>query len=1546
VNDASTSQAKLVPALLLTFTLLVATLAAAAASAQSEPSTLFVATGHITPELEPIAEGVAEWIRQRVAGTEATVVPGPGMRRGFSLLRSSRQQGGDKPTTGALLAHASKLAAAEALLVDLRWERGKILADFRLYEVSSGILSGGALVTAEPMHLIVESETALADIYHRLGVKGAAPSPHALAAHGIDELSAVTRALVFLDQEVVVRSWRALLGQTSTTAERLRGEITTAAAGDKIPLAERARLSAARGEVEGAWSLITEQAPAAYADPSGSSAMLVAAGEVQLERGVLDQSRAYFEKALELRPNNAEASLGLGRVLIAQKQLDGARRAFEHSAKHDPSSPRPLELLAELERPALQARLVLEAGDRHAAQLSTAPAQIHFERAVAMDPSLEAVALERSGTLYARTGAPEQAIASLERSNELGGKTTTRMLRIARAQAAMQQPEASQLTLLEIVDEIDPQSGAAFTELGELYSETEQPGPAVGYLEQAVALQPNEARPKRSLARALHQRRGEGDVERAVELLEASEANAPFSAADLRELAALQHETGNLGGAAASLERALDLRALDLEAQRAYVQVLEQKGDVQSASMFADRFSTAGLQDFILDDETLAALAAARRSGGEAGLEQIDALVSSFGGASVGVERVVLLGLRETTSGAERILRWVRPRRSKLARVEDELAETIAAQYVLVEPELVQEYIQTSIDSLFDFQGKASRDVLAITDVNIALDVDGVFVAQISAQGAVDGAPEGSCLAGPHYQLQLRRLSGQQDHEVQLLANSACLEGGANGAYGDWNYYAAAPWSLALLILLYPVLRGWGSVTIDFKLPPKSKALFAVRLSQKPGKVKDRSEKSKGKARYVFERQLKDLEHRERRLQGERMEFRWVPARRTPYYITVRGPLLDLTNDELVGEFLEERKILVKRREHLQVDFNMCSLEAAIIVNVKRGEEAVSRARLSFRGVTNSLRYVSEGSGMLYAKKGEHVIVVGTEDRVAEIPLDVSELVPLSLTVDIASESDLLFKDCPDAVGPYLEGDWGTAATALEHAGQTSVAHRVRALLHRERGDKQALARELEAAGDLAESATLRREAAQHDQSAILFEEAGEFAQAAEAYQAAGDLASAARCYESAYDWPNAIECYQDLGDIDKVLALMERSGEIFEAGCLAAEQNLLDRAIDNLQQVDTRHPRYSESCRVLAEVLERKGEMDLAAEKFDQAVKLAGGDDAPLEMLGNYARLLEQAQRDDEALSVYENIRRRDLRFKDVGTHIEQLRKRTTQLVTENSDEGSQTMSVGAARTPAESLRYEILGELGRGGMGVVYKAKDRHLERIVALKVLSENLRQHQSALELFLREARSAAALNHRNIVIVYDAGQEGDMDFISMERLEGVGLDSILKKRGSLDYRTAASVALQVVAGLDYAQQSKIIHRDIKPSNLFVTKERVVKIMDFGLAKMVEEVRRSSTVIGGTPNYMAPEQAVGEATDHRTDLYALGGTLFHLVTGGVPFEAGDVAYHHAHSPPPDARERELSVPAEMAELIMKLMAKKPEDRYQSAREVAAVLQHILK
>jgi serine/threonine protein kinase len=313
-------------------------------------------------------------------------------------------------------------------------------------------------------------------------------------------------------------------------------------------------------------------------------------------------------------------------------------------------------------------------------------------------------------------------------------------------------------------------------------------------------------------------------------------------------------------------------------------------------------------------------------------------------------------------------------------------------------------------------------------------------------------------------------------------------------------------------------------------------------------------------------------------------------------------------------------------------------------------------------------------------------------------------------------------------------------------------------------------------------------------------------------------------------------------------------------------------------------------------------------------------------------AELLAQGTDKQSALEAYETVRRMDPRRSDVTQHIEALRA---------------DLSRSAAPTPrpdahgAES-RYEILEELGRGGMGVVYKARDRHLGRIVALKRLPDNLRHNQAAARLFLREARAAASLNHRHIVTVYDAGEENGVYQITMELLEGLPLNAIQEKRGRISVADTAQLGIQVCAGLHYAHERRIVHRDIKTANLFFTREKVVKIMDFGLAKTIEEVRKSSTVIGGTPYYMAPEQAAGDAVDHRTDLYALGVTLFRLLTGTFPFSRGDLAYHHRHTPPPDPREHCPDLPEDLAGLILELLAKDPDGRPGSAADVADRLQ----
>ncbi len=155
-----------------------------------------------------------------------------------------------------------------------------------------------------------------------------------------------------------------------------------------------------------------------------------------------------------------------------------------------------------------------------------------------------------------------------------------------------------------------------------------------------------------------------------------------------------------------------------------------------------------------------------------------------------------------------------------------------------------------------------------------------------------------------------------------------------------------------------------------------------------------------------------------------------------------------------------------------------------------------------------------------------------------------------------------------------------------------------------------------------------------------------------------------------------------------------------------------------------------------------------------------------------------------------------------------------------------------------------------------------------------------------------------------------------------------------------------LAQQTAVGLQYAHEQRIVHRDIKTSNLFFTRDRVVKIMDFGLAKMLEEVRRAATIIGGTPYYMAPEQALGGDLDHRADLYALGVTIFELLVGSVPFTEGDVTYHHCHTPPPDVRERAGDVPEPVAQLVADLLGKAPDDRPATTAEVVVRLGELIR
>jgi serine/threonine protein kinase len=260
---------------------------------------------------------------------------------------------------------------------------------------------------------------------------------------------------------------------------------------------------------------------------------------------------------------------------------------------------------------------------------------------------------------------------------------------------------------------------------------------------------------------------------------------------------------------------------------------------------------------------------------------------------------------------------------------------------------------------------------------------------------------------------------------------------------------------------------------------------------------------------------------------------------------------------------------------------------------------------------------------------------------------------------------------------------------------------------------------------------------------------------------------------------------------------------------------------------------------------------------------------------------------------------------------------------------------------------RYQVEALIGRGGMADVYRGTDTLLARTVAIKVLTERDERER---DRFLREARSMARLNHRNIVAVYDAGRADDLSFIIMELVEGRTLGAI--PPSELTVHTALRHYIEILEALAFAHENGVFHRDVKPANVMVLPSGAVKVMDFGLARNASEMSSATSAgeIVGTIAYLPPERFLGKAADARGDLYSIGIMLYETFTGTLPFksETDDlvaVIFGHVNEPPPPPRSVNRAVPPEVERIIMKLLEKEPDRRAQSAGEVIGALQALI-
>lgn len=263
---------------------------------------------------------------------------------------------------------------------------------------------------------------------------------------------------------------------------------------------------------------------------------------------------------------------------------------------------------------------------------------------------------------------------------------------------------------------------------------------------------------------------------------------------------------------------------------------------------------------------------------------------------------------------------------------------------------------------------------------------------------------------------------------------------------------------------------------------------------------------------------------------------------------------------------------------------------------------------------------------------------------------------------------------------------------------------------------------------------------------------------------------------------------------------------------------------------------------------------------------------------------------------------------------------------------------------------RYQIVGELGKGTMGVVYKAHDPQIDRMVALKVLRPDRVTSKEFVARFLKEARAIGRLSHSNIVTIYDVGEDNGTVYIAMEYLEGEPFNEVVKS-GRLTLLENLEIARQVAETLDYAHRQGIVHRDIKPSNIILAKENQVKLTDFGIARIEDTSSVHQTQAGeilGTPVYMSPEQVMGQKVDGRSDLFSIGVILYEMIAGKRPFGGNNIAaifraITQDTPVPPD--QGNPFVTKDLSDMVLKCLSKPPEDRFQTGRQLADAITGII-
>jgi CHASE2 domain-containing sensor protein/tRNA A-37 threonylcarbamoyl transferase component Bud32 len=373
------------------------------------------------------------------------------------------------------------------------------------------------------------------------------------------------------------------------------------------------------------------------------------------------------------------------------------------------------------------------------------------------------------------------------------------------------------------------------------------------------------------------------------------------------------------------------------------------------------------------------------------------------------------------------------------------------------------------------------------------------------------------------------------------------------------------------------------------------------------------------------------------------------------------------------------------------------------------------------------------------------------------------------------------------------------------------------------------------------------------------------------------------------------------------------------------------------------------ETNRMLGLSFQSQGLLDLAFEKFRKCPL----DDAMKDVVYNLGLDFERKRMINKAISVYEYISRQGARFRDLESRIPKLKKLAGELPLAGlrGTAGEKIRLSEELETRPTVGRYEILGELGQGAMGIAYKARDPKINRLVAIKTIrfADDFDEKRilEVKERFFKEAELAGTLSHPSIVSIFDVGEDYDLTYMAMELLEGEDLETFCQKNNLLPLSTVLRIIAETAEALDYAHGQGVIHRDIKPGNIMLLKNGHVKVTDFGIAKAISSSQTKSGIILGTPNYMSPEQINGRELDGRSDIFSLGVLFFQLLTGEHPFSGKtltELFYQITQAKHPSPRKINPKVIKPCEQIIDKALKKDPIQRFQRAHDLAKYIKII--